>query len=275
MGVRSLPICGEGSRARVRASFELPTAGFACGCRTGPARVSGLTTLLRPLHLEGRRRFGVSRGGAGALNGMRRQKVEKPFLEISAIDVYANDFSDGQVLVERKAVTAMQLYNLHQLAFERRRGLCDARRHYHPARSCAQLRELEFADTVRQGGGCLVHFLRKGTGDQIADKFAGRFDIGHRVLPPRRAEHDHWRVVAHSIEEAVRRKIHAALSVSSRNPADRSRRNYRLERIVREVVTFRRLVEVKFQHCVHHMQGAVSLPSLNKRGWSTWVRLRC
>jgi hypothetical protein len=34
---------------------------------------------------------------------------------------------------------------------------------------------------------------------------------------------------------------------------------------VREAVTFRRLVEMKFRHCVHHTQGAVSLPSLNKR----------
>src|ERR1035438_6087549 len=70
------------------------------------------------------------------------------------------------------------------------------------------------------------------------------------------------------IKEAVRRKIHAAFGVSSRNPADRSRRNDRLERIVREAVTFRRLVEMKFWHCVHHMQRAVSLPSLNKRARS-------
>src|ERR1035437_8818767 len=182
------------SAAKTRRAF----AGFAYACRIGPAGVSRLTTSLRPLHLEGRRRFGVIRGVARALNGMRGQKVEKPFLEIGAIDVYANDFSDRQVLVERKAVSAMQLYNLHQLAFERRRGLCDARRHHHPARSCAQLRELEFADTVWQGGGCLVYFLGKGTGDKTADKFAGGFDIGHRVLPPRRAEHDHRRVVTNS-----------------------------------------------------------------------------
>jgi hypothetical protein len=70
------------------------------------------------------------------------------------------------------------------------------------------------------------------------------------------------------IKEAVRRKIHAAFGVSSRNPADRSRRNDRLERIVREAVAFRGLVEMKFWHCVHHMQGAVSLPSLNKRARS-------
>jgi hypothetical protein len=37
---------------------------------------------------------------------------------------------------------------------------------------------------------------------------------------------------------------------------------------VREAVTFRRLVEMKFWHCVHHMQRAVSLPSLNKRARS-------
>jgi hypothetical protein len=43
---------------------------------------------------------------------------------------------------------------------------------------------------------------------------------------------------------------------------------------VREAVTFGRLVEMKFRHCVHHMHGAVSLPSLNERGWSSWVRLR-
>jgi len=127
-------------------------------------RFSRSTTSERPLHLEGRRRFGVIRGVARALNGMRGQKVEEPFLEISAIDVYANDFSDRQVLVERNAVSAMQLYNLHQLAFKRRRGVRDARRHDHPAGRCAQLRELEFADTVRQGGGCLVHFLRQGDG---------------------------------------------------------------------------------------------------------------
>src|ERR1039458_4706850 len=170
------------------------------------------------------RRHEVKRGT------LDRQKVEKSFLEISAIDVHANDFSDRQVLIERRAVGAMQLYNLHELAFKRRGGLCDARGHYDSARSCRQLRELEFADTVRQGGGCLVHFLRKRKGDKIADKFAGRLDIGHRVLPPRRAEHDHWRVVAHSIEEAVRREIYAPFSVSSRNPADRSWRNDRLER---------------------------------------------
>ena len=82
-----------------------------------PASRVRLTTSSRPLHLEGRRRFGVIRGVTGALNWMRRQKVEKSILEISAIDVYANDFSDRQVLVERQAVNAMQLYNLHQLAF--------------------------------------------------------------------------------------------------------------------------------------------------------------
>jgi hypothetical protein len=48
-----------------------------------------------------------------------------------------------------------------------------------------------------------------------------------------------------ALEKLYGCKIDAAFGVSSRNPADRSRRNNRLERIVREAVSSRRLVEMK------------------------------
>jgi len=90
------------------------------------------------------------------------QQVEQSIFEIRAVDVHTNDFSDCQVLLEWRAICAMQLDNLHELAFKRRRSLCYPRRSNHPAGSGCQLRKLEFVHTVWQGSR--VRFIFSASG---------------------------------------------------------------------------------------------------------------
>src|SRR5450432_3017680 len=87
-----------------------------------------------------------------------------------------------------------------------------------------------------------VHLFRQIHGREIPDELAGLLDVDDAVLPGGRGEADNGRRVGKSVEETVGREIDVALGVPRRDPADRTRSDDGIERIVLEPVTVDRLV---------------------------------
>ncbi len=87
---------------------------------------------------------------------------------------------------------------------------------------------------------------RKRERRQIGDELAALPGEGRRVLAAAVArEADDRRIAAEAVEEAVGREVHPPVEGAGRDPADRPRRDDRLERIVRQrrLVALARLVE--------------------------------
>jgi len=92
--------------------------------------------------------------------------------------------------------------------------------------------------------GLVAGFVQKRAGGKVPHELTGLLDIVQAVFAPDAAEANDRRHVVEGVEEAVRRKIELAMGVLRRNPANGTRADDGVERIVRQPVTFGRLVEM-------------------------------
>src|ERR1700722_3656325 len=95
---------------------------------------------------------------------------------------------------------------------------------------------------MRRGG---VHLRRQIPGGEIPDELAGLLDVLDAVLPRGRGEPDDRRDIIEAVEEAVGREIDVAFGVARRDPADWTRGDDGIERIVLEAMAVDRLVIVQ------------------------------
>jgi hypothetical protein len=90
--------------------------------------------------------------------------------------------------------------------------------------------QCEFIHPMCDGRGSGIHLLGLRSPDEVGDELPGRLDVGKGVLAmPGRAEVQHGGRIADRVEEAGRREVEPPRRMSRRDPADRSRRDDRLE----------------------------------------------
>ena len=118
-------------------------------------------------------------------------------------------------------------------AFERDRRLRDARRRHQTRRRGRETREPHLVDLGADRGRGLAHRLAQIVGGERADEFAGLLGVALAVLAAAGGEHHEMRILRDGVEEAVRREIDHAVLAERRDPADRPRRDQRLERVER------------------------------------------
>jgi hypothetical protein len=140
--------------------------------------------------------------------------------------------AQGQPGIDRRALCVAEPDHLGQAAFKRHGTFDDARRGDPLGKRRRQAGQGEFVDMVgnhRRGG---VHGQRQRPGRQVPHELARLLDIAHRVLPARAGKSDDRRLVVEGVEEAVGREIAHARGADRRDPADRSRRDDGVQRIV-------------------------------------------
>jgi hypothetical protein len=98
------------------------------------------------------------------------------------------------------------------------------------------------------GRGC-VHLLGERHRREIPAELFCLLDIGHAVLPVGGGKADDGRDVAEGVEEAVGREVDIALGVAGGDPADRSRRDDGVERIVLQPMALGRFIVMDVSFC--------------------------
>ncbi len=104
----------------------------------------------------------------------------------------------------------------------------------------ARERELIAADR----GGAFVHRFRQRTRGQIPDKHLAFADVLHAVFPAAAGKADDRRLVIKTVKKAVRRKIILAAAAPGADPANRTRTDNGVQRIVGQAVSGPGLVAV-------------------------------
>ena len=103
-----------------------------------------------------------------------------------------------------------------------------------------------FISLAPRGSGAEVPFIwsRRSKVARLQTNSFGLLDEGDRILVAFAGEHHDRRLVGDAVEERVGREVDLALRAHRGDPADRPRRDDRLERIVRQaVVVLARVVE--------------------------------
>ncbi len=101
--------------------------------------------------------------------------------------------------------------------------------------------EVELAGLGRYGCGGLVHLRGQRFGGEVPHERTGFACVAQRVLRAGAGKTEDGWCVGERIEEAVRREIEDAVGAARGDPADGARADDRVEGIVREAVTLRRL----------------------------------
>ena len=134
------------------------------------------------------------------------------------------------------AVPPRQLDGPPIAAFEGDRRFLHARR-LHQARRCGgEAHEPHFVDVRPDRGRGAIHRFAQIVGGERADELAGLLGVALTVLAAARGEHHEMRILGDGIEETIGREIDDAVLAERRDPADRPRRDQRLERVERKTV---------------------------------------
>src|SRR5579872_6500597 len=194
-----------------------------------------------------------------AHDGTGERRLIHAVLDHGLVDMDGNDLPEREPGVGLLAVGALQLNDLSQLAFERYRAFGNPWHIDELAGNSRQACDRELVDLVSDMRGGRVHLLCQILGRKIPDELAGLLDIGDAVLPGGRGKADDRRHVTEAVEEAVRRQIDVAFGVSRGNPADRTRRDDGIERVVLEAMAVLGLVKVQvfFGHAGIILSNAV------------------
>src|SRR3954470_15425307 len=203
--------------------------------------------LIRADHLEHvfRLDLKVVASPAGADDRTGEPGLVDPAFDHRLLDMDGDDFAARQPGLPLFTIGALQLDDLRQLAFEGYRALGDTRHIDELAWRRGEPRDLEFADVVGDVRRRRVHLLRQIHGGEIPDELAAFLDVLDAVLPRGRGKADDRRMVAKAVEKTVGREVDVALGIARGDPADRTRRDDGVERIVPEAVAVPRFVEVQ------------------------------
>ncbi len=152
------------------------------------------------------------------------------------IDVDRNHLAQRQPGRHLVAFLVVQLDDLEHLALHGRPALADPRHIDQLARHRRKARKREFIDFMRHMRRGRVHLLRQIPGGEIPDEFAGLRHVTDGILGASRGKADDRRLVVEGVKEAVGREIDVAVLAAGRDPADRTRPDDGVERIVPQPV---------------------------------------
>ncbi|CEE57236.1 hypothetical protein XAC2852_130158 [Xanthomonas citri pv. citri] len=217
-------------------------------------------SLARTRHAKTRLRlhFVVIGRPARAQNGLHRSRVVDALVQRRPDQVHADDFAQHQPGLDGVPGSGLQWQQLAEPAFETDRTGSDPWRTDQARWRHLQAGQIEFIDFRRYHRRAGVHCFRQWPGGQIPGEFAGGFDVAHAVLATDGGKADDRRNVVECIEKAVRRQIGNALDAARADPADGTRADDGIERIVRQPVTLPRLVEVNaVVGCAHRDPDAM------------------
>src|SRR5215475_13492277 len=192
---------------------------------------------------------------AGAHDRPHRAGVEQTFANKPLVDIHPDHLAEYHMAVGGTALIVGERHGLQPFAFERARRRCNPRRLDKPRRGRRKPAFLHFIDTAGERRRGLVELLAQVVGGEIADELLGLLDEGERILPLFAGEHHHRGSARHPVEPRIGREVDVAGGAYGGDPADRSRRDDGLERIVGQAVI------VLLAGVVEHLRSICLLPA--------------
>ena len=153
-------------------------------------------------------------------------------------------FPQHQPRVHRRTVGSGKLNALGQSTFKIHRAFCNAGGVNQLAGRWREPGKAKFIPIVGKHRGGLIHRMREIARCQVPDKLPGFHNITHAVLPAVAGKADDRRAVVKAAEETVRCKVQLTGLVARGDPAYRTWTNNGVQRVMRQAVSLRRLIEV-------------------------------